>query len=238
MEATDTVGFIVALPQECRSLTRRNLKRLDTVALDSGRLVRVSGTGRSNAEAAAEELVQRGARRLVSWGCAGALAAELRPGDLVIADQTVTGDGVTARFCESWRGQLSARRASDIRVHGGAIAESPTVIDSTDMKMRLHTATGAIAVDMESYGVLRVASRHGLACVAVRAIADDQATALPRTVLNALNEHGELQFLSLLTGLLQRPSDLFALLKLNRCFTAAMHTLTQVARQAGPALGG
>ena len=238
MEAVDTVGFIVALPQECRSLTRRRLKRLETLQLDARRLVRISGTGRNNAEAAAEQLVQRGARRLVSWGCAGALTAELMPGDLIIAEQTVAGGGNNARFCESWRAALGARCAPELRVHGGAIAESTTVINSTDMKKRLHAETGAIAVDMESYGVSRVASRYGLACVAIRAIADDQATMLPPTVLNAVDEHGELHLLSLLRGLLQRPSDLSALLKLNRCFNAAMNTLTQVARQTGPALGG
>lgn len=238
VEAADPVGFIVALPRECRSLTQRTLKRLETLELDHGRLLRVSGTGRHNAEAAAEELVQRGARRLVSWGCAGALAPELMPGDLVLADQTVTGDGLSARFCEAWRSDLTTRCAHAFRVHPGAIAEATTVIDSIDMKKRLHTETGAIAVDMESYGVSLVANRHGLSCVAVRAIADDQATALPRTVLNAVDEDGELSLVALLTGLLKRPSELFRLFHLNRCFNAAMRTLTQVTREAGAVLGG
>lgn len=238
MEATDPVGFIVALPRECRSLTHRSLNRLETMQLEPGRLLRVSGTGRNNAEAAAEALVQHGARRLVSWGCAGALATELMPGDLVLPEQTVTADGSSGRFCDSWRAELSARCARDFRVNGGAIAESSNVIDSTDMKKRLHAATGAIAVDMESYGVSRVAKRHGLSCVAVRAIADDQATTLPRSVMSALDEHGELGVVALLSGLLQHPSDLYPLLQLNRYFNAAMRTLTVVARNAGPALGG
>ncbi len=238
MEAADSVGFIVALPRECRSLTHRKLKRLETLELGPERLVRVSGTGRNNAEAAAEELVQRGARRLVSWGCAGALANELMPGDLVLADRAVTGEGFTARFCEAWRSNLTTRCAHAFRVHAGAIAEATTVIDSIDMKKQLHAESGAIAVDMESYGVSLVANRYGLSCIAVRAIADDQATALPRAVMNAVDEDGELSLPALLTGLLQRPSDLFALFRLNRCFNTAMRTLSGVTREAGPVLGG
>ncbi len=232
----DPIGFVIALPPECRSLTRQKAKRLDTVELEDRCLIRVSGAGPANAAAAADDLIARGARRLVSWGCAGALAAHLVPGDLILPAAAIGSDGAAVHFCPQWRDQLTQRLAGRVSVHAGPLAESKVIVDASAAKRELHHRTGAVAVDMESLAVMRTAARQQVPCIAVRAIADDQSTALPTAVLRALNEHGEVRLGALLLALAQRPSELFALLHLNRCFTAALQSLTRIAQTAGPRL--
>lgn len=233
----EPIGFVIALPLECRSLSRQRVKRLDTLKLNSNQWIRISGAGPTNAEAAADELLACGARRLVSWGCAGALADHLIPGSVVVPASVHDADGTVRRFSDDWRTRLEQALADTVTVESGPIVESATVVASPAAKRRLKGDNGqAVAVDMESAAVLRAAARHQVPCVAVRAIADDQSTSMPHTVLRSLDEHGEARVLRLLLELARRPSDLFALLHLNRCFHAAMNSLARVADSAGPSL--
>ena len=51
--------------------------------------ISLSGTGPNNASDAAQKLISHGADRLISWGCAGALSTQLKPGHLIIATQLI-----------------------------------------------------------------------------------------------------------------------------------------------------
>jgi hypothetical protein len=96
---------------------------------------------------------------LVSFGVAGALGDDLRVGDVVDATRVVAPDGTTL-----WEGAglgvAGARR--------GTIVASEVLVSDAGERRRLHEASGADAVDMES-GVL---ARSGRLAGVVRAISD------------------------------------------------------------------
>ncbi len=236
MGTPEAIGYVIALPLECRSLTRRPVRRLSTLEIAPNHWIRVSGAGAANAEAAADELIARGVRRLISWGCAGALTDHLLPGDIVLAESVCGAEGHRHRFCERWRSRLEHRLAGHLSLHHGTIAHSTHVVDTAAAKRELGRSTGGVAVDMESAAVLRAAERRGLPCIAVRAVADRAATPMPQSVLHALDPHGEVQLGKLLPALARRPGDLPELLHLNRCFRAAIRSLARVAALTGPSL--
>ena len=97
--------------------------------------------------------------RLVSFGVAGSLSDALRVGDVLDATRVVDGTGATL-----WEG-------SGLGIHGarrGTVLASDVLVHDADERRRLHAASGADAVDMES-GMLAASGR--LAGV-VRAISD------------------------------------------------------------------
>jgi adenosylhomocysteine nucleosidase len=118
-------------------------------------------------------------------------------------------------------------------LHQGTLAESVTALKSSTEKKILFERTGAVAVDMESGAVARVAQEAGVPFMAVRAIADSADMAIPQGSLGALDEFGELSLLRLFKGLIRHPLELFDMIRLGWNFRAAQVTLSKVARLAG-----
>ncbi|WEH14192.1 1-hydroxy-2-methyl-2-butenyl 4-diphosphate reductase [Streptomyces sp. VNUA24] len=113
----------------------------------------------------------RDAAVLATGFCAG-LAPGMRPGDLVVAEETWgPGDAVT-RCVSSRRLVEEVRRAVPGRaVHTGPLTGSDHVVRGQE-RSELH-ATGALAVDMESAVTLHCAVRSGARPVAaVRVVVD------------------------------------------------------------------
>jgi adenosylhomocysteine nucleosidase len=103
--------------------------------------------------------------RLVSFGLAGALHDGLRVGDVLDATRVVDGSGTTL-----WQGEpLGAPGARP-----ATIVASEVLVHDPAERRRLHAASGADAVDMES-GVLAASGR--LAGV-LRAVSDVPASAI------------------------------------------------------------
>lgn len=236
MDDPEPIGYVVALPAECRALTRRRSHRGDLLTLGRHHRVAVAGAGSANATAAAEALVAHGARRLVSWGCAGALAADLAPGQLVLPRALVYADGTATDFDSAWHERLQTGLQARIPVCTGTLAESAAIVASATDKRHLHAATGAIATDMETGAVARTAQRLELPCLAIRSIVDTASVTLPGAAQAALDDHGEIVVSQLLRQLVRNPRQIGALLHLSRAFRAAMQTLTLVAAHAGPDL--
>jgi 4-hydroxy-3-methylbut-2-enyl diphosphate reductase len=100
-------------------------------------------------------------------GVAGALGNELRPGDLVVADE-IRGD---AEALPSNASPLlvGASRRAGLRVHHGPIVTTRRIVDAPDARRTL-AATGALAVDTES-ALVAAAAPPGQSA-AIRAIVD------------------------------------------------------------------
>src|SRR6185437_7001352 len=122
----------------------------------------------------AHALIQTGATTLMSFGIAGGLSSKLRPGSLVVADEILT---------EFDRYPAVSSSAPMIRAHVGPIYGSWEIVATSKEKRAIRKLTGALAVDMESGPVARVAQEAGIPFIAIRAIADPVTHGLPPAAL-------------------------------------------------------
>ena len=236
MGEPEAIGYVVALPPESGTLIPQRAQPGDILQLDQCHWVAVSGAGPQNAAAAAERLLARGVRRLVSWGCAGALADDLDSGQLVIPATLVYADGTTTNLASAWHERL-VRVVQPVRsVRTERMAESPNLIASADAKRELHATTGAIATDMETGAVARAAQRHGIPCMAVRSIVDVSSVTIPSAAQAALDSEGGIVVWRMLAQLAKKPQEIPALLQLARAFRIAMRSLSDLAAHTGPGL--
>ena len=230
-------GIVVALPQEIGTLTTRKVVKGQCVFLTDTLALAYSGAGASNAEAAAQLLIAQGATQLISWGCAGALSANLKSGDLVLADELIDADGAIITIDHEWHRRVrtvlekAACQSSGFALRCGSLLESKTLVTTSDDKQLLHRQSTAIALDMESVAVAKVAHAQAFPFLVIRAIADPVTMDLPQAVSYALNEQGDVQLGKLLTFLLKHPKELKGLISLGQHFNAAKRTLKLVANQ-------
>ncbi len=225
-------GIVVALTEELTTLTSERIKKGSIHYFSEKIWIIYSGAGEKNARLAAELLVDKGVNRLISWGCAAALDATLKPGDLVLAESCIdTRQMILELENQAWVNDFFLSFDNLFPVHFGRIAESREVVETADEKARLGVATGAIALDMESTAIARVANSNGIALVTIRVIADTLAMDLPKAVSYALNDDGDVVLRKLLFYLLRRPSELQGLIKLGLAFNKAKKSLKCVAAQ-------
>ncbi len=227
-------GIVVALPEELSTLTAKRIEKGCIGSIGDKILVAHSGVGAKNASASAELLVKQGVNSLISWGCAAALDKALKPGDLVVAVSLVDTDKLWLDLDNNgWANHVQATLAKQplVTARVGTLAESENIIVTSREKGQLASASGAIAVDMESAAIAKVAKLHGLPFLAVRAVADPLDMDLPKAVSHALNGQGEVILRKLLMFLLLHPSELPGLVKLGLHFNDARNTLKRVAKQ-------
>lgn len=225
-----SVGLVVALKREAHILGLWRVT-MGKVMSANGAIVLVSGMGAARAEVAAESLIQLGATVLVSWGCAGGLVDDLKAGALLVPTQVQGADGVGIMIDEAWRNKLL--QALEMPADARPIVESKMSVNSATAKRHLAETSGAVAVDMESAAILRVAKRHGVPGLVLRAVADTCQDSLPASLDGALSPLGELYAVRFATNLLRHPADLATLWSLKTRFDLAAATL----RRTSGALG-
>ncbi|MBA3494464.1 MAG: purine phosphorylase [Gammaproteobacteria bacterium] len=225
------LGIVTALPAEARCIAKA-LGTVPGLTRIGDTLLYVSGIGQARARQAAEMLVAQGARALLSWGTAGALASALRSGDVIVPD-TIQVSAVSCPVDAAWRARLAARLEQHLTVHTGAILHTANVISTPDEKRMLFERTGALAVDMESAAVAQVARGAKIPFAILRAIVDPQTTVIPAAALAAIDDLGRPRIAHLLFALAREPRDLVGLLRLSACFRAALASLKRAAEIAG-----
>lgn len=200
--------------------------------------VAFSGGSAERARAEAERLVVEGAAALVSFGLAGGLAPELRPGDLLLPE--IVRDAAAASWPvePAWRERARARLANGgIAPEGGALAGSDRIVATAADKRALFEATSARAIDMESHAVAAVASAAGIPFLALRALADPADQVIPQVAREALRPDGRMRIRATFGGLLRAPGELMPLLRLARQSAVALTALRRGARLVGPQVG-
>ncbi|WP_330172647.1 1-hydroxy-2-methyl-2-butenyl 4-diphosphate reductase [Streptomyces sp. NBC_01498] len=133
-----------------------------------------TGMGPANAERATARALgtdrHRNAAVIASGFCAG-LVPGMRPGDLVVADETRDPHGVTPCTGTALLVEALTRALPGRGVHTGPLTGSGHVVRGPERAAL--RATGAVAVDMESAATLRSALRAGARPVAaVRVVVD------------------------------------------------------------------
>ena len=224
-------GLVVALPEELTTLTSIKIEKGGFLFITERLLVAYSGAGPTNATAAAELLVAKGATRLISWGCAAALADSLKPGDLILADKLIDAENNKMDINADWHSYSHSILSKFIDVTCGCLAESISIVSTSTDKKQLHSLTGAVALDMESIAIAKIAKQHTLPFLVIRVIVDPVEMSLPLAINHALNERGEIELKKLLVFLFLHPAELPGLIKLGLNFNAAKKTLKLVAKQ-------
>lgn len=226
-----TTGIVVALPEELSTLTSKKIDKECCVFITDEIVLAYSGAGANNAQTASELLIAQGATRLISWGCAAALSETLKPGDLVLADTLIDAEGTQIGIHPDWHSYTKSLLSTSLKVHTGSLVESLSIVTTANDKKHLHSQTGAVALDMESIAIAKVARQHQLPFLAIRAIADPVNMNLPKAINHSLNNEGDMVLAKLLLFVALHPAELPGLIKLGLHFNAAKNTLKSVAKQ-------
>jgi adenosylhomocysteine nucleosidase len=170
---------------------------------------------------------------LISFGVAGGLAPDLKPGSCVIGSSIFDGEmehPTDARWAQRLR-----RIIPD--TFYGPIAGVRAPVAHCAEKSALHRETGAIAVDMESHVVARVAAEHDVPFAAVRVVVDPVERTIPRSALAGTRADGTIDPLAVLRSLARYPRDLAGLVRMSLDARAARATLVRGSALLGPGLG-
>ncbi len=206
----DQIGIVVGLAAEAKLA-----RRLTPHVLCSG--------GRPDIAARqALELVNSGVTTLMSFGIAGALSPNLKPGSRIVATEILTDFETYPAVAGS---------ASIVKGHSGAIYGSWTIVASPAEKAEIFARTGALAVDMESAAIAKVAMEHNIPFVALRTIADPSNDGLPPAALIPLSKSGRPRLAAVLWSVIKHPGQIAALIKTAGQTRAALKSLRRATRR-------
>jgi len=151
---------------------------------------------------------------VLSTGCAGGLAAGLVPGEVVVAQDVVTSDGISRPTSSAWRERYAAASAAaGLRARQGTILSNTGIVSATRDKRRLAEASGAVAVEMEAAAIAGWASQAGVPFAAARVILDSAEMPVASDVAALTTSSGAVSPRRLLGALIRRPGivrELFA----------------------------
>ena len=180
-----------------------------------------------------EEAIAAGARGIVSFGIAGALAPLLRPGDVVIASHVVHGEeryATDAKWTAILRQTLPQATSAIIVGHN-------EIVSHVDGKRRLFAISGAHAVDTESHIAARIARRRRLPFVAIRSISDAANRGLPPAALVSLTPMGRIRLGGIARSVAREPWQIPDLLTTGREAGKAFSALARCRDALGLFLG-
>ena len=230
-----TIGIIAALRQEVgpfiegledpRSITVGRFVIHQGVI--SGRPVSlvISGVGRKAAVNAAEVLIESSRPDIiVSTGFAGGLAEEAAAGTIVYGNDLVDDTGGRETF-----GVPDGFALPEGGVWG-VILTSRYFISAVDHRRRLRDRFGAVAVDMESIHIGRVARGAGIPVIVARIISDDISAELPVMGL-IMGGDGRLAIGRAIAYFARHPGTIIGFVRFMGNLTAHAHTLNGCLRR-------
>jgi adenosylhomocysteine nucleosidase len=189
--------------------------------------VTVAGPGAPDAAATVAALEAQGAACIVSFGLAGALAPELRAGDVlfpVAVTSRDTGQGFVAD--PDWRMRLGGGDTQHL------VVSSRTPLLTPADKAALWSRTAAHAVDMETFALAEAAHARGLPFVAIRAISDTVDMAIPASAAQAMTADGRLNVTPIVVALVTGRDRLSAFRELGRQTALAKAALARTLAEA------
>ncbi len=202
------------------------------IAAGLGVPVVCGGDGQNLATSLARAMAA-GCGGLISFGVAGGLAPDLKPGTCVIGSSILDEDN-TRETDARWAQRLM-RIIPDAVC--GPIAGVREPIAHAHAKRALHEETGALAVDMESHVVARAAQQHGVPLAAIRVVVDPAERTIPRSALAGTKADGTIDTLGIVKSLMRNPRDLIGLIQMSFDARAARATLVRGSALIGPGLG-
>ena len=209
------------------------MKREAACAKGEGVVTLCSGADVKALRAALDRLAGTEFSAVVSFGLAGGLDYDLRPGHVVVAE---------AALSDGRRHETHRRIAQTLRegvetvgcraVSGHVAGVDRPVMDSAAKKL-LRESTKAVAVDMESHVAAEFAAARKLPFVVLRAISDPAARALPPLAARALTPDGGVDLALVAREIIREPSQIGGLILAGMESRAAFASLGR----SGPLLG-
>jgi adenosylhomocysteine nucleosidase len=177
--------------------------------------------------------LSQGAGAVLSFGLAAGLEPGRLPGTLVIPDEIVGAAGRYATDPQWTRRLRAALTEADAQPVAGV--DSP-LIRRAD-KAFLHSATGAVAADMESHIAARLAARARRPFAALRAISDPAERDVPPAAVVGMRCDGRVNLAAVLGSLLRNPRQVSDLTRVAADVRTAMQVLRRCRSILGPELG-
>jgi len=224
-DSASPVILAVATAPERRIVERSNLSAY-------GGMPWQTGIGPEQVRSRTEAMLAVKPAGLISIGTAGGLTADQPPGRLLMPLSVTTEDGQVFSITPAWHTRVCAQLAVQDPETGCLVSVSQPACDSQN-KQQLQVRTGAVAVDMESAELARLALLHSIPFLVIRVVADPYDQPLPRSAIAALTNRGDMHLAGLLGQLLRRPGEITGLLRLNNNFRAASRSLEACCRAAG-----
>ncbi len=212
------------------------MKREAACAAGEGVTTLCSGANAASLRRRLDALAEADFSAIVSFGLAGGLDHALRPGHVVVADAIVSGESrrdTHARFSSAL---MKGAVAAGCRVSPGAIVGVDEPAMHPAAKAALREGAQAVAVDMESHLAEDFARRRNVPFVALRAISDPAARALPPLVAKALTPDGDVDSLGVARELIRRPRQLGGMIRAGLDSRAAFVSLGRCGPLLGPLL--
>lgn len=161
-----------------------------------------TGTGAARAGRGTKALIDgHSPAWVLSVGFSGGMIPEMRPGDIVVANEIVDQHGNDLKIDL----KMSEDRANGLYV--GRLFMSDGIVRTVAQKRELHERTGALAVDMESLAVAQACKSSGTRFMAIRVVSDDMSADLPPEILSILGATGNVRWGATLGAVWNRPES-------------------------------
>jgi adenosylhomocysteine nucleosidase len=218
-------GFVIAatgLRTEARIATR------------SDRVRGVAGGGDAvRLEQLIQQSIAEGGQAIISFGIAGGLTLDKAAGTCLVGSDVVH-NGNCYRADAAWAARIGEAigRSELVRIAG---IDQPVTHPSE--KQALHEESNAVAADMESHIVARLAAGHGLRFAVLRVISDPGGRGLPPAALAGMGSDGTVDFRAVIRSVVTSPGQLPALIRVAADTRRGMASLIRCQRLLGPCLG-
>lgn len=218
------IGIIVPLAQEATVFKKEKLKTKEAIKISDNLLLFISGIGAENVSNAVSILESK-VSHLISWGTAGALSKSLKPGNLLLPDLILDKTNLQFPTDTDFKNQLLKQLPNEQLVENGLLAESHTILKNQKEKLAFQIQSNAVACDMESATIAKLANKKGIPFNAIRFIADDVSTLIPRSVSESINKDGDFSILKFLGQIITHPNDVSKVYHLSKNFDQAKKTM-------------
>jgi adenosylhomocysteine nucleosidase len=200
--------------------------------------LQIAGPGAPSAQATVDHLIGEGAEAILSFGLAGGLDPRIQPGALIIPEGVLLPEQSGLKLLETdrrWRTRLVDLLSSGTDVHENPLLCSFEPVLRVADKAKLHQDSEAGAVDMESALIARAAANRGVPFLALRAVSDCAATAIPAAAASAMTKGGRLNIWPIIVALATGQLNLLDLLHIGQQSQLAAENLSRAVHAALPA---
>jgi len=206
-------------------LTAQRLRRNQHYWLSPKLVVLRSGMGQMAAQEGVNRLLHLEVQRLISWGCATSLRADIPSGQLVLPRAILDEQGVQYACDASLLAALDPYRSCRGTVLRELHLGAAPLLRNRQEKEAINPSGLLVSADMESAAVARGARQAGVPFAVVRAGAVDLYTDQQPGLHYAMDTDGQLSIWRLGVQLTLRPQDLPGLLRLQQKFRLATASL-------------